>query len=428
MSTDKIIYKRIVVIGAGFAGLSAVKELNRAPVEIILIDQFNHHLFQPLLYQVATAGLSPADIALPIRHILSKQRNVKVMMEKVVAISKANQIVITSGGNRYPYDYLVIATGAQHSYFNHKNWSDYAPGLKCLREALFIREKILLAFEEAEINEDLAIRTECLTFVIIGGGPTGVEMAGAVRELATQSLANQFNRINPASARVILIEAGARILKAFPEKLAWIAERKLRRMGVEICLNQKVVDIEKNCVKLAAYELKARTIIWAAGVKASEAAIWFNVKPDLGGRILVNSDLSIPSHPHVFAIGDTSACLDNKTGMYLPGVASVAKQQGKYVGSLIARKLRNKKISPFRYRNFGNLATIGRKYAIADFGRLQINGMFTYLIWWLVHIYFLIGFRNRLVVFVNWLWSYFTFQRGARLILREALSADKKDI
>lgn len=417
--------KKVIVIGAGFAGLSVVRKLRRTAVEITLIDQSNHHLFQPFLYQVATATFATTDIALPVRYILNKQKNVTVLMEKIVGIDKLNKVVITDNNNHYAYDYLVVATGARPSYFGHDNWALHAAGLKTLKDALFIREKILLAFEKAETAKTAKLKEECLTFVIIGAGPTGVEMASAVRELATYTLANEFTHIDPALAKVILIEANDRILGAFPERIAKIAQKKLQKMGVQVCNGEKVIQIEKEYVKLASREVRSHTIIWAAGVQASEASMWLNTPTEKAGRILVTWNLSLPGHPSIFAIGDTSACLDIKTGNYLPGLAAVAKQQGEYVAQAISKKLQHKEIKPFQYRNYGSLATIGRRYAIADFQKIQTGGPLTYVFWWVVHIYFLIGFRNRFSVFFKWLWSYFTFHRDARLIVQEPFSVDR---
>jgi NADH dehydrogenase len=411
--------KQVVILGAGFGGLAAAKALRKAHVDITLLDQHNYHLFQPLLYQVATANFSPADIALPVRHVFKRQANITVLMETVTAIDKHSQTIITQLGNRYHYDYLVIATGARHSYFGHQEWQEHAPGLKCLKEATAIREKVLFAFEKAEATHDERERKRYLTFVIVGAGPTGVEMAGAVCELAKHALANEFQHINPLAAKVMLVEAAPRILGGFPEQLAKAAAHRLRKMGVEIWTEEKVTDIQRGSVKLSSCVIGSHTVIWAAGVKASQAAEWLDVEADRGGRIVVKPDLSVPGFANIFAIGDTSACFDPRSQSYLPGLAQVAKQQGRYVGNLIHRHLKGKSTPAFRYRNYGNLATIGRKYAIADFGKLTLAGTFAYVLWWIVHIYFLIGFRNRFAVTLNWLWSHFTFQRSVRLIVEE---------
>jgi NADH dehydrogenase len=427
MKSSGATVKKVLIIGAGFGGVSAAKALRKAHADITLLDQHNHHLFQPLLYQVATANFSPADIALPVRHVFKRQANVTVLMETVTAIDKHNQTITTQLGNRYHYDYLVIAAGARHSYFGHEEWQEHAPGLKCLKEATVIREKVLFAFEKAEATYDERERKRYLTFVIVGAGPTGVEMAGAVCELARHALANEFQHINPLAAKVILVEAAPRILGGFPEQLAKAAANRLRKMGVEIWTEEKVTDIQKDSVKLSSCIIGSHTVIWAAGVKASQAAEWLGVEADRGGRIVVKPDLSVPGFANIFAIGDTSACFDPKSQSYLPGLAQVAKQQGRYVGSLICRQLKGKNMPAFRYRNYGNLATIGRKYAIADFGKLKLAGTCAYVLWWIVHIYFLIGFRNRFAVTLNWLWSHFTFQRSVRLIVEEpSVIEDKK--
>ncbi|MDF2764090.1 MAG: FAD-dependent oxidoreductase [Rhodospirillales bacterium] len=406
---------RVVVIGAGFGGLAAATGLKKAPVAVTVIDKRNYHLFQPLLYQVATAALSPADIATPIRAILRGQTNAEVLLAKVADIDKERREVVLED-RRVPYDYLIVATGARHAYFGHDEWERFAPGLKKIDDATELRRRILLAFEQAEIAAEEAERRRLLTFVVIGGGPTGVEMAGAIAELAKMALARDFRHIDPRQARILLIEAGPRILTAFPPKLSEKAERALSRLGVEVRTGTPVTACDEDGVQLGEERIPSRCIIWGAGVAASPAAKWLDAERDRAGRVMVEPDLTLPGHPEIFVIGDTAHALDAE-GKPLPGVAPVAKQQGKYVAKLIQARLADRPApGPFRYRNLGNMATIGRRAAVADFGWLRVNGRFAWLLWGLVHIYFLIGFRNRVAVLLDWLWAYLTFQRGARLI------------
>jgi NADH dehydrogenase len=407
---------RAVIVGAGFGGLWAAKTLAKAPVEVVVIDRENYHLFQPLLYQVATAGLSPADIAAPIRGIVGAYRNVTVMLGEIIGIDVVPRVVSIMGGRRVPYDYLVLATGARHAYFGHDDWGALAPGLKCIEDATEIRRRILLAFERAENETDADERRRLMNLVIVGGGPTGVELAGAIAELARRALAKDFRNIDPRVTRIILVEAGPRLLPSFPEDLADDAKRRLERLGVEVRLGAPVIAIEPSGVEIGPARIEARTLIWAAGVAASPAGRWIGAKCDRVGRIEVDPDLSVPGRPEIFAIGDTALALD-ATGKPLPGIAPVAKQQGRYVGSLIKARTRGvERVKPFRYRSYGNLATIGRKAAVIDFGWIHLRGRVAWVIWSVVHIYFLIGFRNRAMVALDWLWAYFTFQRGARLI------------
>jgi NADH dehydrogenase len=406
---------RVVVVGAGFGGLAAATGLRTAPVAVTVIDKRNYHLFQPLLYQVATAALSPADIATPIRAILRGQTNAEVLLAKVANIDKERREVVLED-RRVPYDYLIVATGARHAYFGHDEWERFAPGLKKIDDATELRRRILLAFEQAEIATDEAERRRLLTFVVIGGGPTGVEMAGAIAELAKMALARDFRHIDPRQARILLIEAGPRILTAFPPKLSEKAERALSRLGVEVRTGTPVTACDEDGVQLGEERIPSRCIVWGAGVAASPAAKWLDAERDRAGRVMVEPDLTLPGHPEIFVIGDTAHALDAE-GKPLPGVAPVAKQQGKYVAKLIQTRLADRPSpGPFRYRNLGNMATIGRRAAVADFGWLRVNGRFAWLLWGLVHIYFLIGFRNRVAVLLDWLWAYLTFQRGARLI------------
>ena len=403
----------IVIIGAGFGGLSAATGLGRAAA-VTVIDQRNHHLFQPLLYQVATAALSPADIAAPIRGILSRQANTEVILGTVTGIDVAGRAVLI-GERRIPYDQLVIATGARESYFGHDKWAAVTSGLKTIEDATTTRRRILIAFERAEACLDEIERRGQLTFVIIGGGPTGVELAGALAELAKAALACDFRHIDPTTARIVLIEAGPRLLPGFSASLSEAAARALARLGVEVRLGAKVTSCGVDGAMLGDEQIASRTVIWAAGVAASPAAGWLGIEPGCGGRVPVGPDLSLPGHPEIFLIGD-SAQVTGPRGP-LPGVAPVAKQQGAYVARVIAARLAGKPPpGPFRYRDFGSLATIGRSAAVGDFGWLRLTGRLAWLVWGVAHIYFLIGFRNRMAVATDWLWSYLTYQRGARLI------------
>jgi NADH:ubiquinone reductase (H+-translocating) len=405
---------RVVIVGAGFGGLAAATALRKAPVDITVIDRRNYHLFQPLLYQVATAGLSPADIAAPIRGILRRQANVSVVLGRVTGIDTGAHEVIADG-RRMGFDHLIIATGARHAYFGHDDWEEFAPGLKKIEDATFIRRKILLAFEKAETEPDAEERRRLLNFVIVGGGPTGVEMAGAIAELARKALASDFRNIDPTSARVILVEAGERLLPAFRPSLSEAARRSLEKLGVEVLLKTAVTRCDADGVTLGEQRLESRTIVWAAGVRASAAGKWLDAPTDRVGRVMVAKDLSVPGQPNIFVIGDAAHVLD-MDGKLLPGVAPVAKQQGYYVATLIKARLDGKATAPFRFKNPGTLATIGRKSAVVELGFISLSGFFAWLLWCVAHIYFLIGFRNRMVVALNWAWNYVTFQRGTRLI------------
>jgi NADH dehydrogenase len=409
----------VVILGAGFGGLSAAKALRNAPCEVVVIDRRNYHLFQPLLYQVATAALSPAEIASPIRSILGRQKNARVAMARVIGIDAARKRVLLQGGREQPFDYLVVATGARHAYFGHDDWEDCAPGLKKIDDATDIRRRILLAFERAETTQDAEERKALLTFVVIGGGATGVEMAGAIAELGRWALADEFHVIDPTQARTILIEAGPRLLAGFPAHLAEYAQRALEKLGVEVRLGRAVEQCDASGITYGGERLEARTIIWSAGVQASPAAKWLGADKDRAGRVIVEDDLSVPGHPEIFVIGDTAAVKDPK-GNPVPGIAPAAKQMGAHVGSLIARRLAGKTGSEgsgaFRYRHAGSLATIGRSAAIADFGWLKVTGWLAWWLWGIAHIYFLIDFRSRFIVALQWFWSYLTYRRGARLI------------
>jgi NADH:ubiquinone reductase (H+-translocating) len=404
----------VVIVGGGFGGLYAARALKRAPIQITLVDRRNHHLFQPLLYQVATAALSPGDIAYPIRAILRKQKNARVLLGEAVSVdTRARNLHLKD--ESLAYDYLILATGARHAYFGHDEWEFWAPGLKNLEDALEIRRRILLAFEKAERESDASKRQKLLKFVVVGGGPTGVELAGAIAEIATQVLISDFRAIDPREAQVLLVEAGPRILSSFPEELSDAAEASLRKLGVEIRKNCPVTAMGPATVGVGDETLQAATVLWAAGVKASSLAQSLGTPLDKVGRVLVERDLTIPGYPEVFVIGDL-ACFTHQTGKPLPGVSPVAIQQGRHAAKNVERTLQGLPRKPFHYWDKGNLATIGRAHAVADFGRLRISGFLAWLTWLFVHIFFLIGFRNRFVVMFEWAWAYITFQRAARLI------------
>ena len=406
---------QVVIAGAGFGGLQATKSLAKVAVDVTLIDAQNHHCFQPLLYQVATAALSPADVAWPIRAILRSQKNARVLMTRVTGIDVGARLVRTNE-IELAYDYLVLATGATHSYFGHDDWAPFAPGLKHISDATEIRRRFLIAFERAEVVDDETERQRLLTFVIVGGGATGVEMAGAIAEVAQRTLRHDFRRIDPRRSRIILIEAGPRLLPAFPQPLSDYAARSLRGMGVEVELGRMVIGCDGRGVTLKDGRIDAATVIWAAGVVASPAAKWIGAEHDRAGRITVNPDLSVLGRPEIFAIGDT-ASVKNRDGRPVPGIAPAAKQMGQYVAKVIAARVEGAPPpGPFVYHHAGDLATIGRKSAVVKLGVFQLKGFLGWLFWSVVHIYFLIGIRNRFVVALNWLWSYVTFQRGARLI------------
>jgi NADH dehydrogenase len=406
---------KVIIVGAGFGGLDTVKALRRAPVDVVVVDRQNYHCFQPLLYQVATAALSPADVAWPIRHILRDQTNVTVLMEEAQSVDPVRKLLHTNYGE-VAYDYLIIATGARHSYFGHDEWANFAPGLKRIEDATRIRRSILIAFEKAELTNNTAERQRLLTFVIVGGGATGVEMAGAIAEIARQTLAVDFRRIDPRTARIALIEAGPRLLPTFPAKQSAYVRAVLERVGVEIRTDTRVINCDAQGVELQVGRIDAGTTIWAAGVMASPAAHWLDTEADRAGRVKVSADLSVPGHPAIFVIGDSAAVVDG-SGRSVPGIAQAAKQMGKYVGKLIAARAAGRPSeTPFRYKHLGELATIGRRAAVVEFGYLHLRGFIGWLFWCVVHIYFLIGLRNRFIVAFTWLWSYLTFQRGARLI------------
>ena len=427
---------RVVIIGAGFGGLTAALRLARYPVQITLIDRRNHHTFQPLLYQVATAGLSPGEIAAPIRGIVRGHRNVEVLLGEVQDFDLERRFVKLPGHD-IPYDYLIVAAGASHAYFGHDEWEPWAPGLKTIEDALEIRRRVLLAFELAERQAAEGGAQVQLNFVVVGGGPTGVELAGTLSEIAHRSFTNEFLSIDPKRARIILLEGGPRILPAYSEDLSRSAEDQLRKLGVEVHTSAMVTGVEPAAVLMGKTRLPAAVILWAAGVAASALGNKLGAPIDRAGRVLVNADLSIPGHREVFVVGDL-ASLKEANGQPVPGVAPAAIQEGKAAALNIARDLQRKPRQDFRYLDKGSLATIGRAAAIAEFGKIHISGFLAWLSWLFVHIFFLIGFRNRILVMIQWAWSYFTYERGARLItgdqtlpgwteLRQEESADDKE-
>jgi NADH dehydrogenase len=414
---------RVVIVGAGFGGLKAAQTLARAPVKVTVIDQKNYHTFQPLLYQVATAGLSPGEIAAPIRSILRHHKNVEVLMAEVTGFDLERRVVRTAEQD-VPYDSLIVAAGASHAYFGHEEWEPFAPGLKTIEDALEIRRRVLLAFELAERRAAAGEGSDPLNFVVVGGGPTGVELAGTLAEICRHALARDFRSIDPRRTHIHLIEGGQHVLPAYPEDLSHSALEQLQRLGVEVLTSAMVTKIEPGIIYMGATRMNAAVILWAAGVAASPLGKKLGVPVDRAGRVLVGRDLSIPDHSEVFVIGDLAA-LKDASGKMLPGLAPVAVQQGRFVGKLIAQEAEGR-TSPgrhvpaaraaFHYRDKGSLATIGRAAAIAQFGKIHISGFVAWLAWLFVHILFLIGFRNRLLVFIQWAWSYFTYERGARLI------------
>lgn len=406
---------RVVIVGAGFGGLSAARRFARAPFDIIVVDRRNYHLFQPLLYQVATAGLAPSEIATPIRAILRHHKNVTVLMDRVTGVDVAGKAIVT-GRQRIAYDHLIIATGARHDYFGNDHWEDNAPGLKKIDDATRIRRRILSAFEEAENERDERRRRHLLTFAVVGGGPTGVELAGAIAELARHGLARDFRYVDPRDARVLLVEAGSRILSALPDKLAGAAASALSALGVEVLCGRPVTSCDGEGLIVGDERMPAATVLWAAGVRASPAAKWLGAVCDAAGRVIVEHDMTVPGHPEIHVIGDT-ASVTGPTGRPLPGIAPVAKQQGEYVArAILAQYGLRSRPGTFRYRDLGSMATVGRRAAVADFGWFQLSGLLAWLLWGFVHIYFLIGFRNRVTVMLDWAWAYVTFQQGSRLI------------
>jgi NADH dehydrogenase len=408
---------QVIIIGGGFAGLDAARRLRNVACDVTIVDRHNHHVFQPLLYQVATAGLSPGDIASPIRWILRKQQRLRVLLGNVERIDSAAKSVTLDGGTQLAYDYLIVAAGSTHSYFGHDEWATAAPGLKTLDDALAIRRRLLVAFEEAEREPNPVYQRRLLTFVLIGGGPTGVELAGALAEIARHALRAEFDAVDPAIARIILIEAGPYILPSFPEDLRESARRALQRLGVDVRVGKAVTRVEEGGVWIGDERIEAHTILWAAGVAAAPLAKDLGPNLDRAGRVIVEPDLSVPGHPGVFVAGDL-ASYSHQTGKPLPGVAQVAKQQGRHAAANVARVMAGEQTRPFRYIDPGNMATIGRNAAIADFGFLRVSGYLGWILWLFIHILFLIGFRNRLSVMLQWGAAYLTYQRSVRLITR----------
>jgi len=404
---------RVVIIGGGFAGLNAARIFRGRRVEVTIVDRRNHHLFQPLLYQVATASLNPSDIAVPIRGIFRSQENVTVRLDHVDRIDTASKRLLTRGG-AIEYDYLIIATGATHSYFGKDDWGQHAPGLKTIEDALEIRKRVLLAYEMAEKATTHEEQREWMTFVVIGAGPTGVEMAGALSEIAEHSMTRDFRRIDPKSARVVLIEGTDRVLPAYPDELSAKAEIQLRGLGVEVMKGKRVTGITGQEVIFGDEKIGTRTVIWAAGVQASPLAASLGTPLDRAGRVVVESDLSVPGHPEVFVAGDLASVMSH--GEPVPGVAPAAMQEGKHAAKNVVRLIEGQPTARFAYVDKGSLATIGRAAAVADFGRLRFSGFFAWFLWLGIHIFFLIGFRNRLFVLLQWAWAYLTYRRGARLI------------
>jgi NADH dehydrogenase len=405
---------RVVIVGGGFGGLAAARGLGRAPVDVTLVDRTNHHLFQPLLYQVATAGLSPADIASPIRRIVHRQANTRVLLDEVTAVDLAARRVTLARGE-LAYDWLVLATGATHSYFGKDEWARYAPGLKTLEDALEVRRRVLLAFEQAERETDRELVRQWLTFVVVGGGPTGVETAGAFAEIARHTLVRDFRRIDPRMARVILVEAGPRLLAAYTEDLSLRAKAQLEELGVQVWTGAAVTAVDEDGVDVGRDRVAAKTVVWGAGVKASPLGGALGAPVDRAGRVRVAPDLTVPGHPEAFVVGDLAVL--EQDGQPVPGVAPAAIQMGRHAAANVERALRGAPLAPFRYRDKGSLATIGRSRAVGIVGRLHLSGFVAWAAWLFVHIFFLIGFRNRFVVLFTWTWAYVTWQRSARLIL-----------
>ena len=409
----------VVIIGAGFGGLQAALHLANAQCRVTVIDRNNHHLFQPLLYQVATAGLSPGEIAVPIRHVLRNAKNIQVLMSEVIGVDKNEKTVLLEQGRSIPYDYLIIATGSRHSYFGHDDWEPFAPGLKSISDATKIRAHILCAYEQAELETDLKKQEALLTVVIVGGGPTGVEMAGSIAELARKVLKNEFHNIDPSKTRVILAEAGPRVLGGFPESLSSSAQKELEKLGVEVHVNTRIENIQQNGVRMNGENVEAHTIIWAAGVQASHAAEWLGIFSERDGKVPISPQMNIEGHSEIFVIGDTAKAI-GADGKPLPGLAPVAMQQGRYVAKKLRALISRKAYSePFHYTDKGMLATIGRTFSVASIWKLKVTGWIAWLIWVFVHIMYLIGFRNRVIVMLDWIWAYVSYQRAVRLIVED---------
>lgn len=418
--------KRVLIAGGGFVGLNAAKKLaGEAGIEVLLLDRRNHHLFQPLLYQVATAGLSPAEIAVPIRSLLSGRRNVRVLQAKVESVDLTARRVHTSAGD-FPYDYLILACGAMHTYFGKDDWEGFAPGLKTIEQATEIRRRVLQAFEEAESSEDPSQRRKLLTFVIVGGGPTGVELAGAIGEMTRFALTRDFRRIDPKSARIMLIEAGERILPSFKPRLSARAARELEKLGVQVWTSSMVTRVDSNGVEVGSDRIAAATVLWAAGIEASGLGRSLGLETDGQGRVVVQEDLSLKDHPEVFVAGDMAH--REQGGRILPATAPVAMQQGRYLGRLIRDECQGRPRRAFRFRDKGQMATIGRSRAIAEVRGFGMGGFLAWMAWLVIHIYYLTGFKNRLLVVAQWAWSYFTFSRGARLIVGKEWRRNTSDV
>lgn len=403
---------KVVIVGCGFGGLWAAQGLRNAPVEVTVVDRTNHHVFSPLLYQVATAGLSAPAIAAPIRHILARQKNATVLLGEVSGISLHEKAVILENGEKLSYDKLVLAAGMVNNYFGNDAWAQHAPALKTLEDAFDIRNRVLLAYEHAERETDAAKRAAWLTFVVIGGGATGVEMAGTLAEIARHTLHGEFRRFDPRNARVVLVEGSDRVLPPYPAALSWKARLQLEKLGVTVLLQKRITEVDADGVSMGSERIAARTVVWAAGVRSSPLTAALGVPLDRAGRVKVEPDLSVPGYPEIFAIGDLAAVEG------VPGIAPAAKQMGRLVASNLKADLLGKPRSRFRYRDYGQLATIGRNAAVADFGRVTLSGYPAWLVWLLAHIWFLIDFRNRLVVMIDWAWAYWTFQRYARIVFR----------
>jgi NADH dehydrogenase len=411
---------RVVIVGGGFGGLAVARALRRTPAEVVLIDRANHHLFQPLLYQVATSVLTPGQIASPIRGIVRKQKNTTVVLAEVTAVNKEQRYVVASSADRaefhVAYDYLILATGVRHSYFGHEEFEPFAPGLKSLADAVVIRNRILQAFEQAEAEEDPSRHRDLLTFVLVGGGPTGVEMAGALAVLVRATFRSEFRRIDPGTARIVLVDAASRVIGTFAEDLSAAAKRRLERLGVDVRLGHAVDRIDEGGVTVAGERIASRTVIWTAGVTPSPAGTWLGVETDRAGRVKVQPDLTVPGHPEIFVVGDTASL--QQDGKPLPGVAQVAMQQGRYAGTRIHRRVSAKPDPrPFRYFDKGNMAVVGKGFAVLESGRVRMSGFVAWLAWAAVHLQFLGQSSLRVSVFVQWMWTYFTAQRGSRLIV-----------
>ena len=406
----------VIIVGGGFAGLAAARALRKAPVRVTLVDRSNHHTFQPLLYQVATAGLAPSDISVPIRWRVRKQRNTTVLMADVTRVDPDRRVVLIDDQRELAYDYLIVATGARHAYFGHDEWEQFAPGLKSLDDARVMRQRFLVAFERAEKSLDPEEQRALLTFVVVGAGPTGVELAGSIPDIARRALRRDFRNVDTATSRVLLVEAGPRLLPTFPEDLSAAAQRDLEKLGVEVRLGTPVTKIDENAVWVGTERIPAKTVFWAAGNEASPLGRMLGGETDRAGRVKVDKDLSVPAHPEVFVVGDL-CWATRKDGSPVPAVAPTANQTGAHAARMVVRSIQGQPRTPFRYFHKGDLATIGRHKAVAAFGKLHLSGYFTWFLWLIVHLMYLVGFRNRVMVLLQWGWAYVTYQRGVRLIV-----------